>query len=135
MRRYLLDSNSLSDCIFRRKGVDVRAAEARARGDRLGTAITVVAELLAGTESSATRDKNLPIVNRNLKLFRIWPFDLPAAREYGRLFAELRRTGGIVPPMDLTIASIALTLPNCTVVTTDSDLSRVPGLRVEDWTA
>jgi tRNA(fMet)-specific endonuclease VapC len=125
----------LSDCIFRRKGVDARAAEARARGDHLGTAISVVAELLAGTEASTTREKNLPIVNRNLHLYRIWPFDLPAAREYGRLFAELRRVGGEVAPIDLTVAAIAKVLPNCTVVTTDSDLSRVPGLRVENWTS
>jgi tRNA(fMet)-specific endonuclease VapC len=31
------------------------------------------------------------------------------------------------------IAAIALTLGNCTVVSTDSDLSAVPGLTVENW--
>lgn len=37
--------------------------------------------------------------------------------------------------IDIQIAAIALTLGNCTVVTTDSDLSAVPGLPVENWTA
>jgi tRNA(fMet)-specific endonuclease VapC len=37
--------------------------------------------------------------------------------------------------IDLMIAAIALTLGNCTVVTTDSDLTAVPGLTVENWRA
>jgi len=31
------------------------------------------------------------------------------------------------------IAAIAKTLPDCTIVTSDSDLSFVPGLSVENW--
>jgi len=38
-------------------------------------------------------------------------------------------------PIDIMIAAVALTLGNCTVVTTDSDLSAVPGLAVENWAA
>jgi len=37
--------------------------------------------------------------------------------------------------IDMMIAAIALSLGNCTVVTTDSDLSAVPGLSVENWEA
>jgi tRNA(fMet)-specific endonuclease VapC len=133
MKSYPLDSNALSDCMFHRKGVDRRVDEARARGDRLGTAMPIVAELLAGIEASVTRDKNLPVVNRNLKLFRLWPFDLAAAREYARLFAELKRGGIRMQSIDLMIAAIAMVVPNCTVVTSDSDLGRVPELRVENW--
>jgi predicted nucleic acid-binding protein len=33
------------------------------------------------------------------------------------------------------IAAIALNLGNCTVVTTDADLSAVPGLAIERWTS
>lgn len=35
----------------------------------------------------------------------------------------------------MMIAAIARSLGNCTVVTMDSDLARVPGLTLEDWTA
>ena len=35
----------------------------------------------------------------------------------------------------IQLAAIALTLGNCTVVTTDSDLAAVPGLRTENWAA
>jgi len=58
---------------------------------------------------------------------------MPAAREYGRLFAELRRRGRLIQPIDAMLAAIAFSLGNCTVVSTDSDLAAVPGLSFENW--
>ena len=88
---------------------------------------------MAGVEFSQSRVRNLEIVERNLDLFRLWPLTPEAAREYGRLFAELRRTGRPMQTIDIPIAAIALSLGNCSVVTRDTDLSSVPGLNVEDW--
>jgi tRNA(fMet)-specific endonuclease VapC len=135
MKRFLLDTGAASDCIFRRRGVHDRVNAVRLAGAKIGIAMPVMAELLAGAEASATRDKNLDIVNRHLKLFRLWPFTADAARVYARLFAELRRTGRIVATMDLLIGSIALTLSECTVVSGDSDMRSIPGLRVENWSS
>jgi tRNA(fMet)-specific endonuclease VapC len=133
MRRYLLDTNSASHYIFRRKNVHERVTHARATGAKIGIGIPVLAELLAGIENSASRDKNLAIVDRHLHLFRLWPFTAEAARVYAGLFAALRKAGRTVGAMDLQIAAIALNLGQCTVVTSDSDLAAVPGLSVENW--
>ena len=73
------------------------------------------------------------MVKRSLRKFIHWPFDKAAAHEFGRLFALLRRMGRPMQQVDIQIAAIALTLGNCTVVTTDTDLSAIPGLRVESW--
>jgi len=35
--------------------------------------------------------------------------------------------------VDMMLAAIALAVGNCTVITTDSDLSAVPGLDVKNW--
>ena len=133
MRRYLLDSNAAADCIFRRRGVHERVKQARAAGHQIGIGIPVLAELLGGIEYSHTRAANLDVVNRNVRLFRLWPFTVEAAREYGRLFAQLRRIGRPIQTMDMMIAAIALSLGNCTVVSTDTDMAAVPGLTVENW--
>jgi tRNA(fMet)-specific endonuclease VapC len=135
VKRYLLDTNSASDYIFRRRGARGRATQARANGAKTGIGLPVVAELLGGIEYSASHDKNLDIVNRHLHLFRIWPFAMEAARVYGRLFAETRRSGRTTQTMDLLIASIALALGNCAVVSHDSDMRAIPGLAVEDWSS
>jgi len=133
MRRYLLDSNALNLFVFRRGGVYERSMEVRRTGAVIGTGIPVVAEVLGGTLYSDTSATNLPLVERKLNLLRLWPFDLAAAREYARLYAELRRSGIQMQVMDRMIAAIAMTLPNCTVVTSDTDFSRVPGLKVDNW--
>jgi tRNA(fMet)-specific endonuclease VapC len=133
MKRFLLDTNAVSDFINDRRGVRDRARAAKRTGARIGTCFPALAELYYGIEFSATRDANLELVRAGLGQLTLWPFDLDAAREYGRLFAELRRIGRPMQVVDVQLAAIALALGNCTVVTTDSDLSAVPGLRTENW--
>jgi tRNA(fMet)-specific endonuclease VapC len=135
MRRYLLDTTTAADCIFRRRDVHERVKQARRRGDKIGISIPVLAELLAGVEYSTSRDRNLDIVNQNVRLFRLWPFDTEAARDYGRLYAILRRVGRPLQVVDMMNAAIARSLGNCTVVSADADLRAVPGLAVETWIA
>jgi tRNA(fMet)-specific endonuclease VapC len=110
-------------------------ARARRKGARIGTCMPVVGELFFGIEASATREANLPKLMRALSLLVCWPFDREAAEEYGRLAAELKRTGRPMQQIDIQIGAIALSLGNCTVVSGDSDLKAVPGLTVEDWGA
>jgi len=133
MKKYLFDSNALNLFVFRRGLVHPRAIAARRKGALLGTGIPVVAEILGGTMHSRSRDINLPRVEHALNAIRLWPFDMAAAREYGRLYADLKRVGVEMQVIDRMIAAIGLTIPNCTVVTSDSDFSRVPGLSVENW--
>jgi tRNA(fMet)-specific endonuclease VapC len=133
MRRYLLDTNAAADCIFRRRDVHERVKQARAAGHKIGIGIPVLGEILAGVESSASRARNLEIVERNVGLFRLWQYTAEAARVYGRLFAELRRIGRTMQAIDLQIAAMAFSLGRCTVVTTEADLSAVPSLSVDNW--
>lgn len=133
MRRYLLDSGIVSDWIDRRNSVDRRVAEALRRGDRIGIGTPVIGELWGGVEFSNTSERNRTSLARAVSRVTRWVFDEHAAREYGRLYADLRRRGRIIPQIDLQIAAIALSLGNCTVVTKDSDFQAIAGLDVEDW--
>src|SRR5437763_1563320 len=130
MRRFLLDSNALNQLIYRLGPVYLRARQAQSSGAVLGTGIPVVAEILGGVEYSVSRSQNLPRVQRELKLLRLWPFDLRAAHEYATLYAELRRRGAPVQTIDLMIAAVSRTLPDRTTVSSDRDFSRIPGVRL-----
>ncbi|MBX9579462.1 MAG: type II toxin-antitoxin system VapC family toxin [Gemmataceae bacterium] len=123
----------MSDAINGRRGVDRRVRQARLAGHQVGVAVPALAELLGGVEASDTRDRNRPVVERAVRLYKRWPFFEDAAREYARLYGLLRRGGRTVPPIDLQIAAIARTLGDCTVVTVDGDFSAIPGLKVENW--
>jgi tRNA(fMet)-specific endonuclease VapC len=133
MRRYLLDTGVAGDFIARRRGVDGRVRDAGIQGDIVGICVPVLAELWAGIELSATRDRNIERMRHSLSRLRIWPFDVRSSQEYGRIFAALYRSGRIIQRIDIQIAAIALSLGNCTVVTTDTDFSAVPGLDIESW--
>lgn len=65
----------------------------------------------------------------------IWPFDVSAAEEFGRLAALLKRVGRPMQIPDIQLAAVAFTLGDCTVVSSDTDLLAVPGLSVENWAA
>jgi tRNA(fMet)-specific endonuclease VapC len=131
--RNLLDTGPAFDFLFKRKGVDLRVEEARRRGSKIGICMPVLAEIVAGLEASGSREASWDIARRRLGKLACWPFDKKAAYEYGRIFAELKRRGRIIQQVDMMIAAIALSLGNCTVVSGDSDLAAVPGLRVENW--
>lgn len=132
-RRYMLDSNAMSDLINHRRGVDRKVREAKLRGAVIGSCDPVIGELYYGVEYSDTREFNLRKLRTGLQRIKIWPFTRVAAEEYGRIAAHLKRTGRQIQVIDMQLAAIALTLGHCVVVTTDSDLSAVPGLAVENW--
>lgn len=133
MRRYLLDTGVMGDFLSKRRGVDERVRDARRRGDRIGIGIPTYGELVAGFECSSSRDRNLQRLRRALARTVGWPFNVEAADEYGRIYAELRRLGRTIGQIDMQIAAIARSLGNCTVVSRDSDFAAVPNLSVEDW--
>ncbi len=135
MKRFLLDSGIVSDLINGRNAIPERARAETGKGNRIGIGIPVLAELVYGIEYGENRDRNMRSLRSVMPSLKVWPFDQDAAYEYGRLAAELRRTGRPMQVIDLMIAAIAIALGNCTVVTKDSDFAAVSGLTTENWTA
>ncbi len=133
MKRYLLDTGAAADYVFRRRRVFQKTRDTVALGHRIGICVPVLGELWSGVYSSATRDRNEKRLLQQLSDFVVWPYTEEAAREFGRLFSELKRSGRPMPQIDIQIAAIALTLGNCVVVTKDSDFAAIPGLDHEDW--
>ncbi len=131
-RRYLLDTGPAFYLLFRRRGVELGVEEARPGGSNIGISLPGLAERAAGLEASESREASWEIARRRLGKAVCWLFDEPAY-EYGRIFAEVKRRGRIIQQIDMMIAAIARSLGNCVVVSSDSDLSAVPGLAVENW--
>ena len=132
-RRYLFDTGIAQDFQDDRHGVRDRAIAERKQGHRVGICVPVLGELWSGVECSASRERNLRSLRQAVSRLFVWPYTEDAAAEFGRIFAELKRAGRPMQQIDMQIAAIARTLPNCTVVSKDSDLLAVSGLTVENW--
>lgn len=95
----------------------------------------VLAELYFGACNSIRFKENLATIRKLEKTFPILPFDQGAARIYGRIRANLSRSGNIIGPNDLMIAAVAL-VNDVTLVTHNTrEFARVSGLRLVDWEA
>ena len=132
-RRYLLDTGIAQDYQAGRGEVRARAIANRKNGHRIGICVPVLGELWSGVEFSSSRDRNLVLLREALSTLMIWPYSVEAAEEYGRIFAELRRSGRIIQQIDMQIGAIARTIPDCVIVSKDGDLSAISGVKVENW--
>jgi tRNA(fMet)-specific endonuclease VapC len=133
MMRFLLDTGPAQDFVNDRNGIRERAELERRRGNRIGICTPVLGELWSGVECSQSRELNLRRLQHGLSRLINWPYDENAAVEFGRIFAKLKQAGRPMQQIDIQIAAIAISLGNCVVITTDSDLLAVPGLKTDDW--
>lgn len=131
MTHFLLDTGIAG--LYLDRGVFERAQAETRKGNRVGVAGPVVSELAFRAEGSPFRELNLTRLRQATRVWRVWLATMEVSFEYGRLAFELRRIGRALGQNDITIAAIARTMPNCTVVTMDGDFSGVPGLQVENW--
>jgi tRNA(fMet)-specific endonuclease VapC len=133
MTRFILDTGIAGLYLSRKRGVFEPSQAESAKGNRVGIAGPVLAELAFRAEGSPMREQNLRTLQRALDIWKLWLPDVKALFEYGRLAFTLKTAGRPIGQNDIMIAAIALTLSDCTVVSMDNDLSAVPGLSVENW--
>jgi len=132
--RYLLDSNIV---IFALKDSECMAAKRLRNTDlsEIGICSVVEAELYLGARKYGNPARRKEKLDGMLAPYNSLPFDSSCVPEYARIRDHLEREGEIVGANDLLIAAIALT-HDLTVVTHNcGEFLRVPGLRVEDWSA
>ncbi|MCA9185427.1 MAG: type II toxin-antitoxin system VapC family toxin [Planctomycetales bacterium] len=138
---FILDSDHMS--LLEWGGQDSAALRERLADlpeDQLATTIVCYEEQMRGWMAYIARASS---INRQLEAYRrlrahldnyrqipVLDFDDIAAEEYQRL----RRTRLRIGTMDLKIASIVLSRGDTLLSRNIVDFSKVPGLKVEDWT-
>jgi tRNA(fMet)-specific endonuclease VapC len=132
--KYLLDTNT---CVYliKRRPPQVGERFRRHRLSQVALSSIVVSELSWGAAKSGLQ-KNVDALDAFLAAFQVVAaYDQAAAFAYGRLRADLERRGTPIGPLDMLIAAHALSLDTTLVTNNVREFKRVPGLRVENWTA
>jgi len=132
MADYLIDTNHASGLMALQEPLTTRAQQARVRGDRLGLSITVLGELYYAVYASRRQELDLRYLRQMLDTLMLFPFDEPAAEEFGRIRAEQKAAGCPIPPLDAQIAAVAR-LHDLVLLTADHHFQFVAGLSVENW--
>jgi tRNA(fMet)-specific endonuclease VapC len=129
---YLLDTNACSD-YFTARYPKVVARIQECSPDDLRLSVVVVAELRYGADHSARRRANHARIDALIEEIETLDFDLRAAAMYGRVRAQLEASGTPIGPNDMLIAAHALSRGLTVVTDNTAELTRVKGLKVENW--
>lgn len=130
----VLDTNMCIYLIRQRSRRALRRFEEFEPGE-IGVSVITVAELRYGAEKSARPEQNRNALERFLLPLEVLALGEEATKAYGRIRAVLEKKGTPIGPLDTLIAAHASSLGATLVTNNTSEFERVPGLRLEDWTA
>lgn len=129
---WMLDTNICIALIKRQPPELISRLRKHKPGDVSISSITL-AELRFGVSKSKQVERNRAALDQFLLPLEILAFDDAAADCYGQIRAALEIKGTPIGPLDMLIASHALSLNAAIVTNNVREFSRVEGLRVENW--
>lgn len=133
MMLYLLDTNAVSMAVHRRSSALDRRMD-QIGVDAIAISSITYGEIVYGLEWKAEARRLARSMGDFLREIMVLPWTEATGDLYGKLRADMRRSGISLQPLDLLIAAHAMEA-GATLVTSDAAFRHVPGLTVEDWTA
>ncbi len=131
--KYMLDTN-ICIYIIKKKPTQVLQRLQEISISDIALSSIALSELEYGVEKSQKKEQNRIALLYFVSPLSIIAYGADAAQHYGEIRADLEEVGQSIGSMDLLIAAHARSL-NLTLVTHNvKEFSRVPGLRIADWT-
>lgn len=131
MVKYCLDTNILIDYLRGDELVIKKLKSLILTGNVFITPITLC-ELYQGAYSHSNSERKVFHVGILASGFDILDFDEEPCKEFGRIYAKLKKKGNPIPEFDLMIASI-VKVNDLTLVTRDKKHFENTGVEVEVW--
>jgi tRNA(fMet)-specific endonuclease VapC len=131
MKRYMLDTNTVSHLVKSHPSVSLRVIEVPMTS--LCISAITGGELMFGLAKAPDAKRLQQAVMELLRRVDVLPWDGAAMERYGNVRADMEKQGRALGPLDMLIAAHALETDSV-LVTNDAAFGRVAGLTVEDWT-
>jgi len=131
MKRYMLDTNVVSDFLRDRAGIDIKMLTLPR--ERTFISAIVAAELLYGVSRRPEATRLNMLVERFLSEVQILPWDAEVARVWGIFRTALEKSGRMLEPHDMQIAAHAISA-DMVLVSSDRAFEGIEGLQLENWT-
>ena len=130
--RYFLDTN-ICIYIMRSASQKVMMRLSQYAPADLGISTIVLSELEYGVAKSTHVDRNRRKLDVFLSAFTIVPYDSAAAQAYGRIRADLQKSGNLIGREDMMIAAHAVAANVTLITNNEREFGRIPALTVENW--
>lgn len=130
--KYLLDTN-ICIHLIKKSPSTVFAKFHRLTVGAVGISVITYAELEYGVAYSSDPTQNRIVLSEFLAPLEILDFPSHAAPIYGAIRASLVRAGRMIGPLDLLIATHALSIGAVLVTNNVKEFSRVADLKIENW--
>ena len=129
---YYLDTNT---CIYFLNGKyeSIKEKILSIPPNEIGIPSIVKAELLFGAYKSKNRKSNIEKVEMFLEPFEIIAFDDLMTYVYADIREKMEKTGALIGPNDLLIASIVKFYDGILVTNNEQEFRQIEGLHVENW--
>lgn len=130
---FLIDSNIL--IAGERQKIDLAELMRHYRREPIAISAITASELLHGihrAQNNLRAEQRRGFVEFILSTYEIIPFDLDAARQHARIWAQLQAAGTLIGAHDLMIAATALAINYGVITLNAGEFSRVKGLAVVD---
>ena len=128
---YCLDTNIIIDIFHGNKEIVKKLNELKDDFDIYLTPVTLC-ELYKGAYLFFNQKKGVDEVDNFISSFDILDFNVECCREFGKIYAELKKKGKITQETDLMIASIAK-VNDLILITRDKKGFAHAGVKLEVW--
>jgi tRNA(fMet)-specific endonuclease VapC len=99
----------------------------------VGISSISVSELYYGACKGKKKRENFNRLEEFLFPFEILAYDENAAREYGKVRAQLEKKGQLIGPLDMLIAAHAMSRKLIVITNNTREFKRIRSLQVENW--
>jgi tRNA(fMet)-specific endonuclease VapC len=130
MKRYMLDTNVVSDFLRGNGAVEIKLMTLPA--DRVFVSAIVAAELLHGVAKRPLATRLNGVIEGFLSKVEILSWDADVARGWGSFRASLEKSGRMLEPHDMQIAAHAISL-DMVLVSNNRAFEGIDGLELENW--
>lgn len=129
---YLLDTDT---CIYitKHKPINVIKKFQQLQVGVVAMSVVNYGELYYGSEKSMHAKKAHAALEALIGVIPVLPLPQEAGKQYGRIRAQLEKSGNLIGNNDLWIAAHCLTLDIILVTNNTREFKRVPKLRIENW--
>jgi tRNA(fMet)-specific endonuclease VapC len=129
---YLLDTNICIYAINKKPANVLGLIKEKAKNGICISSLTI-AELEYGVENSKHIEDNRIALLKFISIFNVLNYDDADAVKYGKLKSRLKKAGNIIGPIDMLLASQALSKDLIFVTNNVDEFTRIEDLKIEDW--